>query len=120
MSHNQGRTRKKIWNIMIYCFDLDGTLCEQRQLDYDKARPFKERIDIVNHLYDEGHHIIIDTARGSGATKGKDWYDITKNQLDSWGLKYHELRTGVKFSADVYVDDKAQIAGEFFREDDLL
>ncbi len=103
---------------MIYCFDLDGTLCEQKTLAYDQAQPYKDRINIVNSLYDEGHHIIIDTARGSGATKGKDWYDITKNQLDSWGLKYHELRTGVKFSADVYVDDKGRNAHDFFKRGD--
>ena len=82
------------------------------------TQPYKDRINIVNSLYDEGHHIIIDTARGSGATKGKDWYDITKNQLDSWGLKYHELRTGVKFSADVYVDDKGRNAHDFFKRGD--
>ena len=99
---------------MIYCFDLDGTLCEQMNLNYDEAQPFINRIKIVNDLYDNGHHIIIDTARGSGATKGKDWFAITKNQLDSWGLKYHELRTGVKFSADHYIDDKGQSPESFF------
>ena len=101
---------------MIYCFDLDGTLCEQTRLDYDKAHPYKDRIQIVNGLYDEGHHIIIDTARGSSFKK--DWYDITKNQLDSWGLKYHELRTGVKLSADIYVDDKGKNAEDFFKRND--
>tara|TARA_R100000458_G_C8278417_1_gene254522 strand:+ start:1326 stop:1661 length:336 start_codon:yes stop_codon:yes gene_type:complete len=99
---------------MRYCFDLDGTLCTQRTLDYENAEPFKERILMVNRLYDEGHYIMIDTARGSGATKGKDWYDITKNQIDSWELKYHELRTGVKFFADIYIDDKAKLANTFF------
>ena len=99
---------------MRYCFDLDGTLCTQRTLDYENAEPFKERILMVNRLYDEGHYIMIDTARGSGATKGKDWYDIAPYQIDSWELKYHELRTGVKFFADVYIDDKAELANTFF------
>ena len=66
---------------MIYCFDLDGTLCSQQDLDYENALPFVKRVKHVNDLYDDGHTIIIDTARGSGATKGKDWTEITEKQL---------------------------------------
>ncbi len=44
------------------------------------------------------------TARGS--TTNINWYDFTKNQLDNWGLKYHELITG-KPHADYFIDDKA-------------
>tara|TARA_B100001564_G_C20547267_1_gene627230 strand:+ start:464 stop:769 length:306 start_codon:yes stop_codon:yes gene_type:complete len=98
----------------VYCFDLDGTLCTQRNLDYENAEPYYDRISVVNHLYDLGNNIIIDTARGSGATKGKDWYEITKNQLDTWGVKYHQLRTGEKPSANFYIDDKAIKADDFF------
>mgnify|MGYP006088383849 CR=1 FL=1 len=116
MSNYKGRACQKVWEIMIYCFDLDGTLCTQRYLDYENAEPYRDRIDIVNSLYEKGHTIIIDTARGSGATKGKDWFDITVNQLNGWGLKYHTLRVGIKFSADVYVDDKATHANAFFDE----
>ena len=101
---------------MIYCFDLDGTLCSQQHLDYENAKPFVKRIKHVNDLYDDGHTIIIDTARGSGATKGKDWSDITAKQLEAWGLRYHDLRVGVKFSADVYVDDKADNADGYFEK----
>ena len=102
---------------MIYCFDLDGTLCSQMYLDYQNAEPYYDRIKFVNQLYDLGHTIIVDTARGSGATKGKDWYDTTKKQLDIWNLKYHELRTGIKFSADLYIDDKSKHPDIFFKED---
>mgnify|MGYP003121784583 CR=1 FL=1 len=101
---------------MIYCFDLDGTLCTQQEKhDYQNAEPYEARIQKVNNLYDAGNTIIIDTARGSGATKGKDWYNITKNQLDHWGVKYHELRSGVKFSADIYIDDKAENVRDYFK-----
>jgi len=118
VSYDQGRTCKEVWNCMRYCFDLDGTLCSQRVKDYQNAEPFMDRVHAVNRLYDAGHYIIIDTARGSGATKGKDWHDITDSQLKSWGLKYHELRTAVKFSADIYVDDKGQHCDDFFEDDD--
>ena len=44
------------------------------------------------------------TARGSGT--GIDWYDVTKKQLKSWGVKHHELRLG-KPVYDLFIDDKA-------------
>ena len=99
---------------MIYCFDLDGTLCTKRELDYQNAEPFEGRIEHVNALYDNGHTIIIETARGSGETKGTDWDTITETQLSRWGLKYHQLRTGIKISADVYIDDKGKNSEDYF------
>ena len=100
---------------MIYCFDLDGTLCShQEDTHYENANPFMDRIEYVNKLYDEGNEIIIETARGSRLTKDIDWDRITKNQLDSWGVKYHQLRTGIKIAADLYVDDKAVHSELFF------
>jgi len=96
---------------MIYCFDLDGTLCSIEG-DYMKAKPNKERIGTVNKLYEQGHTIIIDTGRGSST--GKRWFKETHKQLQSWGVKFHRLRVGVKVAADVYVDDKAKNDDEFF------
>jgi ribonucleotide monophosphatase NagD (HAD superfamily) len=87
-----------------YCFDIDGTLCEQKSKDYSLARPFPERVAKVNSLYEQGNTIILFTARGSQS--GIDWTKVTLAQLKSWGLRYHELITG-KPHADVYVDDKA-------------
>lgn len=90
---------------LTYCFDLDGTLCTQTDGQYNEAIPYVSAIDAVNRLYNAGHTIIIDTARGS--TSKIDWYDITSSQLKSWGLRYHELRVGQKIHADIFVDDKA-------------
>ena len=86
---------------MIYCFDLDNTLCNTVESDYDKATPILSRIKKVNELYDQGHTIIIETARGN--ISGKNHYYYTIEQLKNWGLKFHSLRTGVKFNADVFV-----------------
>jgi hypothetical protein len=97
---------------MIYCFDLDGTLCFTEDGDYEGSSPKCERIDIVNKLYDSGHTIYVETARGS--TSGIDWYDYTVDQLESWGVKYHKLRTGTKFHADIFVDDKGISDFDFF------
>lgn len=98
---------------MIYCFDLDGTLCTNTDSKYEDAIPYENRIKKVNDLYNEGHTIIIDTARGS--TTGIDWTDITNNQLKKWGVNYHTLRVGIKLHADIFVDDKGIKDNEFFK-----
>lgn len=89
---------------MTYCFDIDGTLCSNTEGDYENAQPFRGVIEEVNHLFKEGHRILLYTARGS--TTGIDWLNLTKRQMDSWNVKYHALFMG-KPTADVYIDDKA-------------
>ena len=69
-----------------------------------------ERIQSVNLLFRSGHKIVIFTARGSKS--GKDWTRETVEQLQEWGLLYHELILG-KPHADVYIDDKAVHSEEF-------
>lgn len=104
---------------MRYVFDLDNTLCDTKKndsgnWDYLNAEPFKERIDIVNSLYDGGNYIIVETARG--CVSKKNWYEDTYKQLISFGLKFHELRAGVKFNADYFIDDKAINSELFFKK----
>jgi len=97
---------------MTYCFDLDGTLCTNTEGEYNKAEPFLDRISVVNNLYDLGNTILIDTARGS--TTKIDWYELTEKQLKEWGVKYSELRVGVKLNFDILVDDKCINDKNFF------
>ena len=98
---------------MVYCFDLDGTLCNTDGNNYKDSTPKKERIEIVNTLYDQGHTILIDTARG--CVSGKNYFFFTMDQLKSWGVKFHTLRTGVKFGADIFIDDKGIQDQRFFK-----
>jgi hypothetical protein len=98
---------------MIYCFDLDGTLCTNTDGEYELAKPFHDRIKIVNDLFKSGNTIIIDTARGS--TTKIDWSELTKKQLDMWGVMHNELRVGVKLNADVFIDDKGINDKMFFK-----
>lgn len=98
---------------MIYCFDLDNTLCLSSGEDYSKSTPQLERIARVNQLYDEGNTIVILTARGS--VSGLDLEDLTRNQLDSWGVRYHTLQLGKPY-ADFYIDDKAVSDTDFFEK----
>jgi len=103
-----------------YVFDLDGTICDKGEFDdYDKSYPLLERIRKINKLYDEGNHITFHTARGMGRYQNnanlaiQKFYSITKDQLEEWGVKYHELILG-KPSGDIYVDDKGMRDGKFF------
>ncbi len=103
---------------MVYCFDLDGTLCTvvkngKGHKLYNEAVPIPDRIAKVNQLYDEGNLIKIETARG--AQTDMDWKDFTKQQLANWGVKYHVLRVGTKLHADYYIDDKGISDVDFFK-----
>ena len=51
---------------MTYVFDIDNTLCYTNDSDYENSTPREERIKKVNALYDEGHTILLHTARGMG------------------------------------------------------
>ena len=108
--------------MMIYVFDIDGTICTKvNDGDYSGALPLKDRIDIVNRLYDEGNTIIFQTARGmgrSGNSQAFSWDffgESTKKQLKEWGVKFHSLFMG-KPAADIYVDDKAIRDIDFFKQ----
>lgn len=90
--------------MITYCFDLDGTLCTNTEGEYEKAKPYINSIGALNQLYEQGHTILIQTARGF--TTGVDWRILTEKQLNEWGIKYHQLHFN-KASAHVYVDDKA-------------
>lgn len=106
---------------MIYIIDIDDTICHTPNIDgvnrYDLSTPIENRIAIINKLYDEGITIKYWTARG--ASTGKDWYDLTVNQLESWGCKYHEFSDG-KPSYDVFICDKAVNCHNYFDLMELL
>lgn len=87
--------------------DIDETICFYEGFrHYPDAVPSQENIDKINKLYDEGHTITYWTARGS--VTGLDWFEVTKEQLDSWGCKYHYLSVGEKPPYDLLICDKTK------------
>ncbi len=96
-----------------YVIDIDGTICTNTNGDYEKAKPYYERIKLINRLFESGNEIIMFTARGS--TTHIDWTEITQSQLKSWGLKYHKLKLKKPFG-DLYIDDKAINDEDFFKK----
>ena len=96
---------------MTYVFDIDGTICSKTDGDYTQAQPIADRIQKVNRLYDEGHTVILLTARGMGRSNNsvnfayESFYDLTHSQLEDWGVKFHQLFLG-KPAGDHYIDDR--------------
>jgi len=100
---------------MIYCFDIDGTICSlKKNSDYEKAEPFSDMVEKINFLYQNGDKIIIMSARGS--VSGKDWTEVTANQLCLWGINYHQLIMNKKPHADIFVDDKGMNIVDFTKK----
>jgi len=103
----------KIYYIMIIFVDIDDTICyydgqkqtnaEINTVDYSKAIPYKDRILKLNKLYEDGNTIVYWTSRGSRT--GKNWFQLTYEQLTQWGVKFTELRLG-KPHYNLFIDDK--------------
>lgn len=79
---------------------------------YITAPPIRDMVDLVNAMYDAGHHIVIYTARGQLSCGGdiqkieEKYRTISEYWLDANSVKYHELRFG-KMYYDYLIDDKA-------------
>lgn len=99
---------------MKIAVDLDGTLVEDKPSDqiYD-AKGLPEMVELINSLFDAGHYIIIYTARGMRRFNGQahlipfEYFEKTKRQLDSIGVKYNTIVFG-KLDYDLLIDDKVR------------
>lgn len=100
---------------MIYYVDIDDTICKTPDIgirkNYFIAEPYKDRIEKINKLYDEGHKIHYWTSRGM--MTGLDWQELTEKQLELWGCKYTSLNMK-KPMYDYWIDDKAFNSEDFF------
>lgn len=111
----EGRARR-------YCFDIDGVICETEGTDYHGALPRREVIERINRLYDAGHEIVLQTARGMGTLGGdlarvhEAWYAFTVEQMRGFGLRFHALYLG-KTHADFYIDDKGMNVVDWLRDE---
>lgn len=83
-----------------FVFDLDGTICTETRGEYHLASPISEAIDVVNLAFERGDEVVIHTARGMKrygndvAAVYSHLYDLTREQLESWGVKYDKLIMG--------------------------
>lgn len=86
---------------MQIIIDIDGTICsEERQFSRPLATPNENAIESINTLYDQGHTIILYSAR-----TWAEW-EVTSHWLKQNHIKYHQLFLG-KPVGDVWIDDRA-------------
>ena len=101
----------------IIAFDLDDVICCRTSNHggiekYKTCYPNREMIHLVNTCYRKGAIIKIYTARGMTHFSGdvnkiySNLYNLTLDQLENWGVMFHELLMG-KLHYDLLIDDKA-------------
>lgn len=102
----------------VYAIDLDHTLCipnenyKDSHNKYRLAKPIQSVIDRVNQLHDNGHEIVIYTARRMLTHSGDveaviaDVGEITKEWLEEYGVKYDRIVFGKIYYDEIW-DDKA-------------
>jgi len=122
-------------NKLRICFDLDNTLVTYPSIinDYSTVKPIHKNIQLLNNLKNDGHEIIIYTARRMATHKGnigkviKDIANVTINTLEKFDIHYDELIFG-KPIADIYIDDRAinpyinnlSYFGLFYKNDEFI
>lgn len=93
---------------LIYV-DIDGIICRSEnitddELDYNHSTPIIENIEKINSLF-ALNTVVLWTARGKRTGK-YDWRDLTVQQMEKWGVKYHQI-SFVKPHYDILIDDKS-------------
>ena len=99
---------------MIYCFDLDGTICHTKlpNQEYSDVLPIEGMPEFLRFLKEKNHTIIINTARHMKTCNNNVGMVVAKQGrlLFEWLAKhdipYDEIYFG-KPLADYYIDDKA-------------
>lgn len=99
---------------LTFVFDLDNTIVSypNKYKDYSNVSPNKNMISLMRSLKDQGHTIIIHTARKMVSCNGDvdrieaEVKDTTIETLRNLDVPYDELIFGKPYG-DVYIDDKA-------------
>jgi capsule biosynthesis phosphatase len=112
--HQLINTNKINTTKLRYVFDLDNTLVTYPTInkDYSSVKPIEKMINLVRKLKNDGHTIIIYTARRMGTHSHnigavtKDIGKVTFDTLDKFNIPYDELVFG-KPLGDIYIDDRA-------------
>jgi hypothetical protein len=104
--------KKLNYSTKIYCFDIDGVICDTIGNSYNTSKPNKKAIKKINEVFASGHKVIIFTARFMGRSNEniflakKKGYQFTYKQLKKWKVKFHKLIFG-KPTFDYLIDDKS-------------
>ena len=86
---------------MQIIIDLDGTICtEEKTFSRSLAKPKKDAVESIKNLKDQGHTIIIYTARSWNE------YEMTINWLNGHEIPYDQVMLG-KPIGDYWIDDRS-------------
>lgn len=99
---------------MRICIDLDGTICTIKKPNqtYEDVEPLVGAVEKLQSWKQQGHYIIIATARHMKTCNGNVGLVLAKqgktlfDWLDKHKIPYDEVWFG-KPLADCYIDDKA-------------
>ncbi|MCB0428575.1 MAG: capsular biosynthesis protein [Flavobacteriales bacterium] len=99
---------------MRICIDLDGVIAQLKDTgeSYAEVRPVEGAIEKIRALKENGHYIIIYTARHMKTCEGNvgkvvmKQGKVTLEWLEKQGVPYDEIYFGKPW-ADVYIDDNA-------------
>lgn len=94
--------------------DIDGTICtlKKENESYREVIPLPGAIEALIELQQQGHQIILFTARNMKTCEGnlgkvlKNVGQITLEWLEKYQVPYDELYFGKPYG-DIYIDDKA-------------
>ena len=89
---------------MTFIIDIDDTILysDKKQcnvcsrINYECKEADLTELEAIKELYNNGHIIIFHTGRNW------DCYELTKKQLENFGIKYHELIMGKP--QGIYID----------------
>jgi capsule biosynthesis phosphatase len=99
---------------MRICIDLDGVICQLRKKNelYQDLKPIDGSIEKITKLKNNGHYIILYTARrmkthnANTAKVIADIGKITLDWLEKYNIPYDEIMFGKPW-ANIYIDDNA-------------
>jgi capsule biosynthesis phosphatase len=103
-------------------FDVDLTILEAHNRDYENAEPIQLMIDKINELKKKGYTIILFTARGQLSKNGdmnrieKENRPVLENWLHRHQVNYDYLLFCKPYGA-YYIDDKSLRPDEFLAKD---
>ena len=92
--------------------DYDDTIVYQ---DFPRSGTIKPNAkEVINRLYDEGHHILIWTCRAF------DRLEIAKAYLNGCGVKYHVINENLQSNIDKYGGDTRKQSAHIYIDDRQL
>lgn len=104
-----------------WVWDIDGTICTETGGNYHLCEPYPEAIEKLNRLHDRGDEVVLHTARGMKRFNNdvsavyQNMYELTRKQLDEWGVRYDRLIMGKPYGK--LVDSDAMKVSDLLLEE---